>query len=165
VTGVKVDLSSTDLARIERTVMTMVRCAEDWLPLWPTAGKWYAHRQRRIYETGSYGRWTPLRASTVQRKRREGQTANRPLVETGLLMRSLTSETPRAKGKRYVVFGGSPPAPPYYRWHVKGTGRLPIRNPVPRLSPAERVDLARALHDEFVKRALSGEQPVGRLGA
>lgn len=119
--------------------------AKDMSIRWADIGAVWAERQQQIFDTDSLGRWAPLSAETILRKRRAGIVMD-TMVETGTLRRSLTNAVPRAQGPHFAVFGPPVGAPiDYAKFHARGNG-VPQRNPVPRLSPAERkrmVDLLR----------------------
>ena len=128
--------------------------AEDYRLGWPEIGQVWAERQREIFATGSLGRWSPLAAQTIIRKRQSavGNPAE-ILVDTGVLRDDLTRPEPRNSGPRFAVYG--PPAgassPAYARYHVTGSGN-PQRHPVPRFSPSERQRVV-AMMRKFVRTA------------
>lgn len=142
-----------DLDPAERTIAEMLHTAEDWRDVWPEVGEWYATRQRRVFETRSFGRWAPLRAATLVRKRAEGSTQT--LVETGSLLRMVSSDKPRTSAPRYAVFGeptGGGETAKYGRFHARGTGSMPQRNPIPNLTSAERIGVMRVVREAFLAR-------------
>lgn len=120
--------------------------AQDLSSVWPDIGQVWADRQQAIFDTGSLGRWAPLKSATILRKRRAGIVMD-TMVETGTLRRAMTNAVPRSEGPRFAVFGPPVGAPiDYARFHARGMGG-PQRNPAPRLAPAERaamVDRLRA---------------------
>ena len=133
---------------------TLYELARDFRLAWPEVGKIWAERQERIFRTGSDGRWSPLAAQTILRKR--SNAVGDPtaiLVDTGLLRGDLTRPDPRNSGPGYAVYG--PPtgsvSPSYARYHVTGSGN-PQRHPVPRFSPSERQRIAGEMR-RFVREA------------
>lgn len=116
--------------------------------VWPHIGEIWHARQNKIFETGSLGRWAPLKADTIIKKRREGATTE-PLIHTGSLLHEVSSTTPRAQGPHFVVFGPQKGAAiDYATHHLRGNG-VPQRNPVPRFTPAERKNCIDAIRDFY----------------
>lgn len=139
---------------VDARLSVLQQLAEDFSLGWPEIGKVWAERQREIFATGSMGRWSPLAAQTILRKRRSavGDPAA-ILVDSGVLRDDLTRPEPRNSGPRFAVYG--PPAgavSPYYaRFHVTGQGN-PQRHPVPRFSPSERQRVVGMMR-QFVRTA------------
>lgn len=124
-------------AVLEERLTELAEAAGDLTPVWPEAGKVWAQREERIFATQSSGRWQPLSTPTLIRKRKEGLSTE-PLVETGVLMRSLTSELPRSAGLHFAVYGPAKgESIDYAKFHMRGMG-VPQRHPVPRFNPGER---------------------------
>lgn len=145
---------SVDLSPLEAAVMEALDAAEDWSDFWPVVGDWYAMRQRRVFETGSFRRWTALRASTVKYKRKHSLPL-RPLIASGRLLLAVSSSKPRNSGKRFAVFGQASGngGPAYAKYHARGTGSMPKRTPVPNLTQTERKLLYREAQARFMERA------------
>lgn len=157
-------------ARVEadvRGVMDMldrvIDRSADWSSSWESVGReFWAARERRIFETGNFGRWAPLKFRTLKAKKREG-ASDLTLVRTGTIFRQITTPTPKASSGRFAVYGPIAPAP-YAKFHVKGRG-VPQRNPVPKLSVAERVSIIRILRRQFfadIAKGGSGSSAPGR---
>lgn len=117
------------------------RIAADLMPAWPEVGKVWATRQRSVF---AENRWPPLAPATLKRKHQGG---HEPLVRTGALLREATDPIPVRQNPHYAVFGvGAPEVARYAFWHERGRG-VPLRQPVPRLKPAERKALVKAIGD------------------
>jgi hypothetical protein len=93
-------------------------------------------RERRLFETrgASGGRyWSPLKGSTVQRKKRSSHVVDimAPLRETDALMKSLSERNARYSILRVkrtsLVVGTSHPAAGF---HAEGTRDMPRRPPL-----------------------------------
>ena len=106
----------------------------------------------RIFSSRGYGRWAPLRPSTIR-----GKGHDLPLVETRRLRRSLTNEQdPEAiiqVRRRSLTYGTEVP---YARYHEFGTRRMP-RRPFfePLIEDTEFQDqLVRAVDRGITRRAV-----------
>lgn len=138
------DRELAGISQVDGVLEQIESVAHDMSLLWPDIGKVWAARQQKIFATESLGRWAPLKAATILRKRRLGVVAD-TLVETGTLRRELTREVPRSQGKRFAVFGPSQGAPiDYVKQHARGNG-VPQRNPAPRLAPSEHGTIVKLL--------------------
>lgn len=144
---------SIDDAASER-LDVLSELARDFRLAWPEVGKIWADRQTRIFASGSMGRWAPLAAQTILKKR--ANAVGDPaaiLVDSGLLRDDLTRPEPRNSGPGYAVFG--PPAgsisPTYAKYHVLGQGN-PQRHPVPKFTTGEKVEIVRIMRN-FVREA------------
>lgn len=111
-------------------------------------GSTWAQRESTIFDTGSYGRWRPLKADTILRKRREGKPL-KILVREQTLRGELTKTEPRAEGARFVVFGPHNfAAIQYVKHHIRESGHgKATRNPVPQLLARERTVFMEILRD------------------
>lgn len=116
--------------------------------VWPVLGEVWAARQKRVFDTDSFGRWTPLKAATILDKQRSGVTTD-TLVHTGMLRNEVTNPVPRASSPYFVVFGPQRGAViEYARFHLHGNG-VPQRNPVPRLTGPERTEFIETIRDYY----------------
>ena len=136
------------LAELEADLAGIEKAAGDFRPVWPRVGTWFANRQHVIFATNARGRWPGLAAGTLVRKSKEGLPL-RPLIATGALMASVSSAAPRNAGPRFAVFGGIG-VPWYARFHVKGSG-VPVRDPVPSLTAAEKAEVFDVLREHMRK--------------
>ena len=126
----------------------LIDAAGDLSPAWPSVAEVWQQRQQKIFATGSNGRWAPLKAATILKKRREGATTE-PLIHTGSLLREVSSTTPRAQGAHFVVLGPQKGAViDYAKHHLRGNG-VPQRNPVPRFTPTERKRLLEKIREHM----------------
>ena len=126
----------------------LIEAAGDMSPAWPSVAQVWQERQQKIFATGSNGRWAPLKAATIMKKRREGATTE-PLIHTGSLLHEVSSTTPRAQGPHFVVFGPQKGAViGYAKHHLRGNG-VPQRNPVPRFTPTERKRLIEKVREHM----------------
>lgn len=128
--------------------------ARDFRLAWPEVGKIWKDRQEKIFRTGSLGRWSPLAAQTILRKRASAVgDPTQILVDTGTLRDDLTRVEPRNSGPGYAVYG--PPAgsvsPSYAKYHVTGQGN-PQRHPVPRFTTNEKQEIVAQMR-RFVREA------------
>ena len=128
--------------------------ARDFRLAWPEVGKIWKDRQEKIFRTGSLGRWSPLAAQTILRKRQSAiGDPTQILVASGTLRDDLTRAEPRNSGPGYAVYG--PPAgsvsPSYARYHVTGQGN-PQRHPVPRFTTGEKQAIVAKMR-RFVREA------------
>jgi phage gpG-like protein len=132
--------------QLQARLEDLAALAEDSSPMWDAVGQVWAERQRQVFATASFGRWTPLKYATILDKRRMGRSSD-PLVRTGVLREEVSSPRPRASSPHFVILGPQRGAAiEYARYHLHGNG-VPQRNPVPRFSPAERTQLIDALRD------------------
>lgn len=139
------------LGGLEEHLDELADAASDLSPVWPEIGKLWAEREDRVFATGSFGRWAPLKAVTVLQKVREGATTE-PLVRTGILKYEVSQETPRSQGTHFVVFGPARAAViDYAKFHMRGQG-VPQRHPVPRLAPTERRRMVEKIRDHLGMR-------------
>lgn len=135
-------------ARMEEMLGDIIAAVSNLDGAWTHIGEIWAARERKVFETGSFGRWAPLATSTLVDKRRTA-ISTETLVQTGTLLHALTQTTPRAKGAGFVVFGPPPGADiAHARFHVRGMG-VPQRQPVPRFTPAERKNIIDAIRDYY----------------
>ncbi|MBI1377248.1 MAG: hypothetical protein GC157_07180 [Frankiales bacterium] len=136
------------MAGLEGRLDDLIDAASDLSPAWPEIGKVWSDREERVFATGSFGRWAPLKVVTVLQKLRDGATSE-PLVHTGILKHELTSATPRSQGPRFAVYGPARGAViDYAKFHVRGQG-VPQRHPVPRLTPTERRRMVEKISDHL----------------
>lgn len=124
----------------------------DLRPVWDDIGRIWADRQRGIFDSRGRGRWAPLAASTIVAKRRLGEPAT-PLIAHGSLRSDVSSPTPRYASLHEAIYG--PPRGSetirYGTLHAKGTGRMPQRNPVPKLLAGERRRMLDAIREHVTK--------------
>ncbi len=135
-------------AVLEDRLDQLIDLSSDVSPVWEGIGKIWGDRQRKVFETGSFGRWAPLAVSTIVQKRRQG-VSNETLVHTHSLLGEVSREEPRSSSTHYVVFGPAKGAViDYAKFHMRGMG-VPQRHPVPRLTPTERKNMLKAFKDRF----------------
>jgi hypothetical protein len=116
--------------------------------VWPILGEVWAARQQRIFETDSFGRWAPLKAATILKKRRHAITTD-TLVQSGMLRGEVSNPVPRSSGPYFVVFGPQRGTViEYAKFHLHGNG-VPQRNPVPRLTGPERTEFIETIRDYY----------------
>ena len=116
--------------------------------VWPVLGEMWSFRQKRVFETDSFGRWKPLKAATILDKRHAGVTTD-TLVRTGTLRSEVSNPVPRSSSPNFVVFGPQKGAViEYARFHLHGNG-VPQRNPVPRLTGPERTEFIETIRDYY----------------
>lgn len=129
--------------------------ARDFRLAWPEVGIVWQQRQEKIFRTGSLGRWAPLAAQTILRKRRSAiGDPTEILVSSGMLRDDLTRPEPRNSGPGYAVYG--PPSgaisPTYAKYHVTGQGN-PQRHPVPRFTTNEKQEIVAKMRKFVVTAA------------
>lgn len=127
---------STDGSAYLAAIDEFIEKASDLRGAWPEVGKVWAEREKSVFETGSFGRWAPLKSATILDKQKSG-LGTTPMIETGSLIHGVTNPTPSESGPLYAVFGPGGSAPDYAKYHLNGRG-VPQRNPVPKLTPTER---------------------------
>ncbi len=117
--------------------------------VWPVVGEVYADRQDNIFATQSHGRWAPLRAATIIKKRSD-MVRPETLIATGTMFKAVSSPTPRAQGDYFAVFGPPRGGPDisYAMHHALGRG-TPQRNPVPRMTAPEIHNIVELIRDHF----------------
>ncbi len=115
---------------------------------WPHVGEIWQARQTKVFDTESFGRWAPLKAATIMKKRKAGVTTD-TLVQSGMLRNEVSSPTPRSSGPAFVVLGPARGSViEYAKFHLHGNG-VPQRNPVPRLTGPERKNFIDAIRDFY----------------
>lgn len=140
--------ASTTASTMDDVLGDIIGAVSNLEGAWPQVGEIWHKRQTKIFETGSNGRWAPLRVSTILRKRHDSISPD-TLVETGTLRAEVSSPAPRSSGAHFVVLGPSRGAAiDYAKFHLRGSG-VPQRNPVPRLGGPERVNLIDAIRDFY----------------
>jgi hypothetical protein len=123
-----IDVALTDVDALEHR-------AGDLSPVWPLLGRLWARRQETVFATGGLGAWPPIGAKALLGGSRS------PLVRTGALRRAVSDPTPVESGPLHVMFGvdpGDAHAMKVGNIHRHGSGRVPVRDPMPRLRPTER---------------------------
>lgn len=116
--------------------------------VWPHIGEIWQARQTKVFDTESFGRWAPLKASTIMKKRRDS-ISTETLVQSGMLRGEVSSPTPRSSGPAFIVLGPARGAViEYAKFHLHGNG-VPQRNPVPRLTGPERKQFLDAIRDYY----------------
>jgi hypothetical protein len=120
----------------------LIKAGEDLRPIWPEVGQVFAERQNKIFRTGSNGRWAPLATGTLIKKAKTSISPSSILVETGLLRDAATSPQARKSAELSAEWGvpSGDPVRAYTQYHVRGSG-VPQRQPVPKMTPAERRDM------------------------
>jgi phage gpG-like protein len=90
-------------------------------------------RNADIFSTRGRGTWQALDAATVKRKGN-----SRPLIDKGGLLRSLTRRRVKDAVERVTqdsVYVGT--KNPIATLHKRGTGRMPARDPIPKVTDRE----------------------------
>lgn len=107
--------------------------------------------QKQFNTEGGYGSggWKPLAPSTVEHKEREGFSA-KILVRTGLLMESLTGESPWTIAEVRPLELRLGTKLEYALLHQKGTSRMPAR-PVIDLTEKDKMDFMKTIQRYLVK--------------
>lgn len=137
---------ATVASSMEETLTEIADAVSNLEGAWPHVGEVWAERQRKVFATGSFGRWAPLRTDTILDKQRAGATTD-TLVRSGILRGEVSSPTPRSSSPHFVVLGPQNAGAIFYaKFHLHGNG-VPQRNPVPKFSPAERTALIRAFRE------------------
>jgi hypothetical protein len=147
-------VEATGTEVVQQRLEDIASGVRDLSPAWPGVGEVFAERQNRVFDSRSFGRWAPLAASTIVRKRNSSVSGGLSVLQdTRLLRDSLTRPTPRSSGPGFAVFG--PVADiPYAKYHVRGMGN-PQRHPMPKFTPTERANLVKKLR-EYIQRELNG---------
>lgn len=144
-------MSTTGSEQVAERLEDLASAVSNLSPAWPGVGQVFAERQQRIFDTASYGRWAPLKASTILRKRQSGVGgALKILDDTGLLRGAVSSPTPRSSGPAFAVFGARDSDVHYAKYHARGMGN-PQRHPLPKFTPIERKNLVDKLR-EYIRR-------------
>jgi hypothetical protein len=126
--------------------------AEDLRPVWPEVGEVFAERQEKVFSTGSFGRWSPLKAETMIKKAKTSISASTILVDSGMLRKAATDPTVINSSPASAEFGVRPGdlSRLYAVYHVRGQG-VPQRQPVPKMTPTERRRLIEKIQDHIRK--------------
>lgn len=122
--------------QIQANLGALVKKAQNLAPAWDSVGARLAARERDVFATGNRGKWPPLTSATLRTK-----GANQgPLIASGLLYEALTRTHPTKHGALWAEWGpvrGSREAK-IGVLHASGTWAMPVRDPLPRLTPKER---------------------------
>lgn len=116
-------------------VDNLERRCDDLRPVWPLLGRMWARRQETVFATDGLGSWPPVGARALLDGGRS------PLVHTGMLRRAVTDATPVVSEPLRAAFGVDPSdvhATKVGNIHRHGSGRVPVRDPMPRLRPTEK---------------------------
>ena len=141
--------AEVDIESAIRLLDKAEKATADWTTSWPALGAaWWATRERTVFDTAGNGRWAPLAFSTRKQKKAEG--SSQTLVRTGMLLRQVSSPTPKVGAARYAVFGPGSPVP-YAKYHLQG-GRMPRRSPVPMLTAHDRKVIVETLNTTMMAR-------------
>lgn len=118
---VEFTMSDPDFVDMLQPVEHYGKAIKDWVPVWEAFSAY--HRRSLLRNFASEGRpdrWSPLAASTIKDRLRQGFGAGPILERTGALQRGFRF-TWRAKSYqvRNVV--------PYFQYHQDGTSKMPRR--------------------------------------
>ncbi len=137
--------ADSKLARLDRATT-------DSSEFWPTLGSWWAKRERSVFQSHGFGRWAPLRASTILERRSIGLNSDSPLIRTGTLLDTVSTSRPVKTGPKFAVFGSHGGSGEAAGLHVRAGEHGPARNPVPALRAAEKKEVLTML-SEWLRRA------------
>lgn len=129
-----------DTRSASRAVVAASEAAADLSPAWPGVGDWWRARELQVFARGGRPRWAPLSPSYILARRRHG-LGGAILVRTGRLRDAVTSRTPARATARWAVFGPHGRQAPHWSLVKTGTGSMPRRDPMPRLTPTERTQV------------------------
>lgn len=133
-----VNLRITGVDRWEADIARLAERADDLSPVWPEIGQWFAERQRKVFNTASFGRWAPLASRTILNRRDIGVASADPLIRTGSLFRTMTDASPLKTSPHFVVFGSQGGPGEDAGMHVRAGDHGPKRNPLPALLAREK---------------------------
>lgn len=101
----------------------------------------FYERQKRVFATAGFGQWAPVEESTAVAK-----GGGRTLVDTGGLLLSLTTSSHRYSRRELTRDGlAVGTRNPVAHLHEGGARGIPVRDPVPPTTAAERESFAESL--------------------
>jgi phage gpG-like protein len=142
---VKIDIETRGAAQAAASIAALGTRSEDLEPIGDQVADIVNASNRRRFQTEGAGTWAPLDPATVERK-----GSSRLLVDTGSLLRAMTSERARQTSRDELAIGGE--EVPYASFVDKGTVHMPARE-LTDLTPSERRQIAGLVSDHIAGKA------------
>lgn len=134
-------------AKLNSDLDKLDHALSDLHEFWPQLGQWWAGREQSVFDSRGFGRWAPLRSSTILARRRLGITDDQPLIRTRTLFRTVDAASPVKTEAQFAVFGSHGGPGDAAGMHVRAGDHGPQRNPLPPLRAGEKREVLAMLRE------------------
>ena len=135
--------ASSNIVDLEDKLDAMASASADLTDAWTEVGKWWKARQVTVFTTMNRGAW-PMRDPDTSKIGRG------VLIRSGELLRSVSNPKPITASPTSASFGQRGSAGWYGIFHQRGKG-VPLRQPVPPLTPAEGDQVVQILAEHILE--------------